>query len=243
MIKRVAEGEKLTLAKTGVEAQKIRALWLCYGPKYDFCRFYTAEFFTVCELNGSFVVCEIEKSDNEKAPRNDDFEELSEFLAFGGYGDIFCSENVGKRLQNLLCCNCETLFLMQFTGTAEHCEVEKEPPLSEVFDILKTGFEIDFEPWYLDMSHRVRHGVTRFRKLGGSVLAIQHDLSREALLSQIATLPEMRKKGYARRLIRAVCGELSQSKVFLLCEDNLVPFYQKIGFSVVGKKCTLFPKR
>ena len=172
MIKRVVEGEKLPLAKTGVEAQKIRALWLCYGSKYDFCRFYSAEFFTLCELNGSFVVCE---NDSGKAPRNGDFEELSEFLKFWGYGDIFCSENVGKRLQNALCCDCRTLFLMQFTGTADPCEVEeieKEPPLSEVFDILKTGFEIDFEPWYLDMSHRARHGVTRFRRLGGAVLAI-----------------------------------------------------------------------
>lgn len=238
MIKRAADGGELSLPKTGVEAQKIRALWLCYGPKYDFCRFYSAEFFTLCELNGSFVVCE-----NENAPRNADFEELSEFLVFGGFCDIFCSENVGKRLCNLLNCRCKTLFLMQFTGTAELCEVEQEPPLSEVFDILKTGFEIDFEPWYLDMSHRVRHGVTRFRRLGGSVLAIQHELFGEALLSQIATLPEMRGRGNARRLIRAVCGELSQSKVFLLCEGNLVPFYQKIGFSVVGNKCMLFPKR
>ena len=109
MIKRVVDGAELPLPKTGVEAQKIRALWLCYGSKYDFCRFYTAEFFTLCELNGSFVVCEL--GENEKAPRDDDFEELSEFWRSGDFAMFFARRTSGKGYATCLIAGAKRFFL------------------------------------------------------------------------------------------------------------------------------------
>ena len=236
MIKRVlADAELDGLPKYGIEAQKIRALLLCYGLKYDFCRFYAGDFRTGCaflgELNGSFVL-----SVNGKC----DFEELAGFFAFGGFGEIFCSEAAGERLSALLQCGMQKVNVMRFGGNAVPCETEKAPPLDSVYGILKTSFDIEFEPWYLDMSHRIRHGVSDFRKLDGSVLAIQHNINGEALLSQIATLPEKRGKGNARRLILSVCAELSDSTVYIICEDKLSDFYGKTGFIHTRNACRLF---
>ncbi len=238
MIRLVMSGEELSgLPEKGVEAQKIRALWLCYGSKYEFCRFYSADYAVICELNGSFVVCELRKLYSVE------FDELNSFFLFHGYSEIFCSEYIGKELSEAISCSAKRVELMRFCGKAESCILEENPPLEEVFKILKTGFSIEFEPWYLDMSHRIRHGVTRFFRLGDSVAAVQHELCGEALLSQIATLPKSRNKGNASRLISAMCAKLDGSDIFIICEDSLEKFYEKNGF-IYEKTCfVLVPRK
>lgn len=233
MIRRASsEDELFRLPKRGVEAQKIRALLRAYGTKYDFCRFFVSDFFTLCEMNGSFVVCGLGESDS--------VDELADFFAFGGFSEIFCAEKLGELLQKRLSCTAKTVNLMRFHGTGIECaEVEKFPPLDDVYKILKTAFDIDYESWYADMSHRIRHNVAAARRLGDSALIIQHNLNGEALLSQIATAPDSRNRGNASRLISAVCAELFPSEVFVICEDCLAGFYRKIGFELCGNKAIL----
>ncbi|MDE7362568.1 MAG: hypothetical protein K2N38_11620 [Oscillospiraceae bacterium] len=232
MIRRaLTEGELNGLPKYGLEAQKIRALLVSYGLKYDFCRFYVGEWSEgsafLGGLNGSFVL-----SENGRC----DFGELTEFIEFVGISELFCSESAGEQFALPR----KKVNVMRFEGVGEQCSVETEPPLGEVYEVLKTAFDIEFEPWYLDMSHRVRHGVTAFRRLDGSVLAVQHNINGEALLSQIATLPEKRGLGNARRLISAVCAELSDSRVYVVCEDALLGFYRSLGFHRTGAACLIF---
>lgn len=236
MIRRVSsEDELFELPKRGVEAQKIRALINAYGTNYDFCRFFVSDFFILCEMNGSFVVSEIAE--------NGDVDELADFFTFGGFSEIFCAEKLGERLEMRLCCNAKKVNLMSFCGEAEHAETEKSPPLDDVYEILKTAFDIDYESWYADMSHRIRHNVAAARRLGNSALIIQHDLNGEALLSQVATLPSSRNRGSASRLISAVCAELFPSEVFVICEDSLKGFYGGIGFELAGQKVILSAKK
>lgn len=220
------------LSESGVEAQKIRALLLAYGTNYDFCRFFTAGKMIVARFYDDFII-----SDNGVI----DFDELCEFLNFSGFSRIFCSENIGKNLADNLALNYNKLNLMRFCGNFGNIS-EKifEPDLSDAYEILKTSFEIDFEPWYLDMSHKIRHGISRIYGIDKSVLAVQHNLCGEALLSQIATIPEKRRNGTATELILSVCAMLRDSKIFVLCEDGLMPFYEKIGFEYCGTKYEVF---
>lgn len=228
MIRRVRFPSELeNLPISGILPQKIRALLLAYGTEYEFCRFYQSEDFTISEQNGSFVVSEI--------GTNPGYDELAEFFAFFGFTEIFCSERAGEQISEKIHCSCESVNLMRFEGFAAPCGAVENPSLAEVFEVLKTAFDIEFEPWYLDMSHRIRHGVSTVRKLEDSVLAIQHNLNGEALLSQICTLPKSRGKGNATRLIRSVCAELSPSVVFVLCRDELTEFYMKAGFLQEGR--------
>lgn len=238
MIRRALTDTELDkLPKCGIEAQKIRALQLCYSFKYDFCRFYIGDFCAGCAflggLNGSYVMSEIGECD---------FEELAEFFSFGGFSEIFCSYAAGGRLAKRLQCCMQRVNVMRFEGNAIPFVNETNPPLDNVYSVLKTAFDIEYEPWYLDMSHRIRHGVAQFRMLNGSVLAIQHNINGEALLSQIATIPEKRGQGNARRLISAVCAELSKSMIYVMCEDMLLDFYRKSGFVHVGYACRLLPE-
>lgn len=236
MIKRAHAAEELSrLPLHGIEAQKIRALLSAYGTKYDFCRFYVSEDVILCETDGSFVLSEIGgKFCSEHV------EELAEFLSLHGFSEVFCSKALGAGLSEMLQCRVQSVNVMRFCGSAAECpDVEKSPPLDEVFTVLKTAFDIDYDRWYVDMSHRIRHNVASARKLGGSVLMIQHNINGEALLSQIATAPELRGRGGASRLIRSVCAELSENEVYVLCEDRLLPFYRKIGFEISDVKSIL----
>lgn len=236
MIKRVHIPEDLAhLPQNGIEAQKIRALLLAYGTKYEFCRFYVSEDVILCETDGSFVTCEVGKPD--------DLSELADFFGFNGFSEIFCSDSLGNRLSSYLKCGSQKVNLMRFCGVpVRSAETETEPPLDKVFKILSSSFDIDYEHWYVDMSHRIRHNVARARILGSSALIIQHDLNGEALLSQIATLPSERGRGNASQLISAVCAELCNSDVFVICEDELLPFYRKIGFEKTADKFIVLPK-
>ena len=230
MIKRAKNPDELkNLPEKGVEAQKIRSLLLAYGIKYDFCRFFTAKNLVLAQLNGDFVISDFGETD---------VGELAEFLNFSGFSEIFCSEKLGQGLGEQLCVKRENVNLMRFAGIPEKNEPENLTP-SDAYQIIKTGFDFEFEPWYLDMSHRVRHGVSRFYGLDGAALAVQYNLNGEALISQVATLPDKRGKGYARRLVSAVCAELCESGIFVLCEDRLLGFYEKIGFVPEDKKCCL----
>ncbi len=233
MIKRAFSGDDLSaLPQKGVEAQKIRALFRAYGVKYDFCRFFVSENAVFCGIDGSFALCE--------TGDYSDIEELADFFAFGGFSEIFCSAALGARLAERLGCRSQSASLMRFEGEAvPNAEVETNPPLDEVYEILKTAFDIEYEAWYADMSHRIRHGVAKARRLESSALMIQHDINGEALLSQIATAPGSRRRGNASRLIKAVCAELSESEVFLLCEELLAPFYEKLGFQKCSEKTIL----
>lgn len=239
MIKRAFfEGDMKYLPLENVWAQKIRALMLSYGTKYDFCRFYVGEFQAgrafLGELNGSVVLSESGKCD---------FEEIAEFLTFSGFSELFCSENAGRSLSRMLPWNLQIVNIMRFVGKAQPYDIETEPMLDNVYKILKTAFDIEYEPWYLDMSHRIRHGVSAFRVMNGSALAIQYNINGEALLSQVATIPEMRGKGNARRLISAVCAELSESEVYVICKDELLEFYGKSGFCLTECACILSSRR
>lgn len=232
MIRRAYSAAELSvLPKSGVEAQKIRALLLAYGTKYDFCRFYISENAVLCETDGSFVLCETCTPDDSSA------EELAGFLELGGFADIFCSSELGELLSVRLSGTFRRVRLMRFCGTPSECaDVEKTPPLEEVYRVLSMAFDIKHDAWYADMSHRIRHGVARARLLDGSALIIQHEINGETLLSQIATVPEKRGRGNAARLIRSVCAELSESAVYVVCEEALTSFYRKVGFEPVGEK-------
>lgn len=231
MIKRITDVSQLELLpEHGVEALKIRTLADAYGVGYDFCVFYSAgKRAFLAGLDSAFVL---------SGGAGIRYEELSDFLAVRGCKELFCSERAAKKIAGYRAE--KAVDLCRFYGAVKTEDYRKNPPLDEVYSVLKTAFDIPYEPWYADMSHRIRHGVSRLAMLGDSAaLVIQHNINGEALLSQIAVKPDARNKGLAKRLICAVCAELGD--VYVLCENELTEFYGKCGFKrVEGKRLLYF---
>lgn len=231
MISRIfADEEFSALPAKGLEAQKIRALYNAYGTKYEFCRFYRQGNSFLSMLDGSGVLCSAA----------DDMEEWAHFLSMNGFSELFCSVETAQALSRSVSFGIETVNVMKYCGERYHEPFDSAPALRSAYTIINEGFDIDFEAWYLDMSHRVRHGVSRCCVLDEkAALVIQHDLNCEALLSQVAVLRNERAQGLGLRLIKAVAASLAPSDVYVICEDALTGFYQKCGFAECGKKCVL----
>ena len=88
MIKRAFSNDELSkLPNKGIEAQKIRALLMAYGTKYDFCRFYYSECFVFCEMSGSYVVAEIveDVDDTRESPEEIVRLMFDLFYEYGGF--------------------------------------------------------------------------------------------------------------------------------------------------------------
>lgn len=220
-----------------IEAQKILALWLAYSSKFEFCRFFAADNFVLCEQEGSVVVC---------TSGNCNYNELAEFLLFCGTREVFCSGIDGENISKHLDCDLQFVNQMRFKGASVSCQTEHNPPLTEVFEVIKAAYGLSdklFEPWYLDMSHQIRHNISEVRRLDDSVLVIQYNLNGNVLLSQVATVPQKQRNGNASVLISAVCAEYADKNVEVICTDELVSFYERNGFSFISKKCILYTQK
>ena len=233
MIERIFGKDEIICSDShGVEAGKINALFQAYGTEYDFCRFYRQGSCYISSLDGSFVIF-----DDGTA----DIEELTDFFRMNGYAEIFCSEALGSVLTEKLSASCVSVNLMRFAcSESVSVELNTSPALSDVYAIISEGFDIEFEPWYLDMSHRIRHGISRCCVLEDkAALVIQYDINGEALISQVACRKASRGQGIAAKLVKAVSALLYPSDVFVLCENDLIPFYEKCGFSVAGNNIVI----
>lgn len=226
MIERIHSPEQLELLpQSGTEAQKIRALFNAYGCGYDFCRFFRHGGTYLAALDGSFVIAEQPGADAE---------EIAEFLRMHGFTDMFCSEKMGELLRPLLPAEFTQVQLMVYDG-AKQVELPQECSPSEAWSIIGSRFDIPFEPWYLDMSHRVRHGVARCFSDGRAALVVQHDINGEALISQVSVLREFERQGIAGALVRQVSAALP-GEVQIVCEERLCGFYEKCGYFRKSKK-------
>ena len=234
MIRQIFVADEFSLLPSrGLEAQKIRALYRAYGTRFDFCRFYCQGRSFLAVLDSGAVLC---------SEVDADFSEWANFMCACGIKDVFCSAEASREFVSGGFGECVEHNIMKFNGKliAEPAIVT-DPTLSEVYAIIREGFNIPIEQWYLDISHRTRHEISKCCTLDGvSALIIQHDFNGEALLSQVATIPAARGRGTATRLVRGVASLLSPSEVYVVCEDELVPFYLGCGFLDCGKKCTVY---
>lgn len=136
--------------------------------------------------------------------------------------------------------------LLSYRSSDPNCdteEVNRSPRLSEVYRLLcKTDAEFkensDFDHWLWDLSSRQRKGLCRIF----SIESEEHPIStggiytmseRCAMISSVATDPGKQKRGHASKIVRSLCHEaLALGKTpLLICTDELLPYYSKMGFA------------
>lgn len=97
-----------------------------------------------------------------------------------------------------------------------------------------------FASWYVDVSHRVRHGIShvatewRGEQCIGCAMTVA-ETPGAVLVGAVCTLPQYRGQGVASRCLTALLHELNTDRaVYLTVQENgLVSFYEKQGFSLV----------
>ena len=112
-----------------------------------------------------------------------------------------------------------------------------------VYDVLAANdMAGEFEPFYLDLSHRLRHGAARASVLyagGEAVAAAVAALAGEsALVTAVAVLPAWQNKGYGGAVLRAVEEQLGGRRAYLLrAEHENERFYARHGYVPCGTWC------
>lgn len=103
-----------------------------------------------------------------------------------------------------------------------------------------------FAPFYLDMSHRCRHGAALaagFADAAGRLAAcVAAALSpRAALLFAGAVRPGCRGQELLARLLSRVLPDCAGRAVYVFCGAHLRPYYERMGFVKVGEvaQCAL----
>lgn len=205
---------------------KIKALFRAYGMQYDFVNFYADETGTVIfsiQDNMATLYC----ADNSK------LEEACDFLA------MLTDEVLSEQPLSLT-------GYQEKIGNIYVCDVVQDMELENVSNEIQDGYRVlsqvfsedindkNYPRWYTELSHRVRHGVSKvytYRDLcsGTAYCAIDGQL----LITQLATVEQARGQGLATKIIHHIAShEKNVKRIVLLSQDEISnQFYEKIGFT------------
>lgn len=214
---------------------RIFSLLCAYGCKYPFARFYrqtdendraTA---VLSVLDGNITVSFIEDGADKR--------ELSEFISVIGFSSVLCSDDL-----HIECAYTSGAVMSNDKKIEIPCDytvIDEYPYLFDLYNFIDYG-EKNFESWYVDISHRIRHNAAKAVSLniGGQIIssAIFSSIYKEdAVLTAVQTKPEYRKMGYASSLVSAMCCDI-RGTVYIMREENInESFYKKLGFKNIGK--------
>lgn len=113
-----------------------------------------------------------------------------------------------------------------------------QPDLPAVYALLKDHFP-GISPlacWYPDVSHRVRHGhahisciLDRERVISTAMTVAETE--GEALIGQVATHPDFRRKGMAKKCVTATILQCKGKTLYILpINENAQKLYASLGF-------------
>lgn len=238
MIKKIIEqNEIFSFKKRDIYSLRIISLLKAYGTSYDFASFYC------CFDSQENIVAIISQLDSDFTVSHTEInkdieEEISVFIQTCGYSSVLTDNDISLFGEK----NYEYGIVMESTKKSEfnlaNVVIDEYPKLMDIFN-LENYDKWSFESWYVDLSHRIRHGTAK-----AYALRVNNDIVSSALfssiyednaiLSSVLTEPEYRGNGYATSLVSHMSCDI-KGKIYLMREqDKNERFYQKLGFKNSG---------
>ncbi|MGN0521519.1 MAG: GNAT family N-acetyltransferase [Eubacterium sp.] len=219
---------------TDIYSIRIKSLLTAYGCKYDFASFYR-------QLSADKkITAVISRLDNDfTLSFNNDCnnDELAEFFSLSGYDSVLCDEAF------TLTDSFDSGYVMV---TDKKKEIHKPgisinyyPKLMDIFNLVNYE-KTEFDSWYVDVSHRIRHNCAKAASVeidgitvsSGVFSSIYND---DAILTSVQTMPEFQNRGYASALVSEMICDI-KGRVFLMREENRNEnFYKNLGFINCGR--------
>lgn len=204
--------------------KKILAAYNAYGSEYGFCRFFSCGGGTVHVYNSSVVI------DGDA-----DTEDVCTLIKMTKPLNVEISVGTPLHIDGYDSLH-RTLFkAVQGKTDVDFENVTVNSRMKDCYEILAEGFENigRFEEWYVNMSHRIRHGVSELYYCGDTTVTKSFDIDGFAFLSYIATAEAARGKGGARRLLYCLAEKFEREgkAAYLFAFDHRKSFYEAIGFT------------
>lgn len=237
MITLIESKNDLTVSEDNPFGCKIRCIAEAYGIGEPFSQFWMQDGgSTLAKLDDAVVL----------EDRGADWEELSHFLRMLDVKSISCSEQAAALLGLPVFLRGEIMLLRGATGYLNPADAEENPGLREVYALLcaarsETFRPPEFEPFYLDLSYRTRHGAAmsvgiRAEKELAACAVCSSLTETAAVVSAVAVLPRFRRKGLGRSAVAALLSRLGREKVYLFRADGEnEAFYRSLGFVPDGR--------
>ncbi len=166
------------------------------------------------------------------SPTADDIDSILSFCSFMGvYG-------LESEMNSLPVTARRTMFLMEYNGDEKNItgEMVKNTNIYSFSEFCCSNFEGSaFSTVYSYFARKVNKGLSDIYYLTdkGKIISgalASHYGDDEIYLTFVSTHRSYRHKGYAKKVIDHIVGENPGKKIILMCEDNLVSFYTKLGF-------------
>lgn len=233
MIKRIYGALPPDYPSDNVIVGRINAYYRAYGAGYNFCTFYeggigdnTLALYYGGEL---YVHC----------GENADTESLLAFSDMLGARAVMSDIRLAEKSEELY------IMTSDKAPTAhgdDRLKAEFTEDYRTVFEILKSGFSLgddQFDDWYADTCHRVRHGVSKLivmhsGDIPAATATVLFSDDKECFLSLIAVRQDMQKKGIGKALLYNTAQLLDNRKITLACKKNIQQFYINCGFTQTG---------
>ncbi len=170
-----------------------------------------------------------------------DYSEVSIFFDFYGVTEVLSDYPIDDSFKATPILNTETRMLG--STDVEHLnEVSKMREYLGVFNLLNDT-EGDFARWYSVFSKKINSSVSCgvYKVSENSVVSTATATAiykGKAVISGVFTDPVHRGRGYASECVNAVINELFKMNVhhvYLWCDVDKIPFYEKLGFSLNGE--------
>ena len=229
MIRRIYGALPPDYPSDNVIVGRINAYYRAYGTGYDFCTFYEGNNTLALYYGGELYVHGNENADTES------------LLAFS---DMLGARAVMSDIR--LSEKSETLYIMTSGQMPAVCNNRLKAEFTEdyrtVFEILKSGFSLSdyqFDEWYADTCHRVRHDISRlivmyYGSEPAATATVLFDDDKSCFLSHIAVRRDMQKNGIGTALLSCTANLLDNRKITLICKKNVQRFYINCGFTATG---------
>lgn len=215
---------------------KIRSLLNAYGTSYDFCNLYTNDTGGVILIYNSAMI----------ADGSFDVNELDGFVQMLCPVTVEVPANIHLTLNDEYVQTERALFKApKGLSCDEELDVKQNTFIADCFPIISESFGITgFDEWYVDIMHRIRHGVSDIFLYKSTTVTKAFDINGFVFLSHIATANADRGQGNASKLIKWLCEKYENGckEVYLYSKVERYTFYQLLEFEKVYTD-TVYEKR
>ncbi len=207
---------------------KISSLYKAYGTENNFCNFWIQTDYNdditaiICKFYSAITICALDDAD---------VNEISQFLDVVGYSEV---------QSNVLIKNGSQQFdsvLLETNGSEEIDYSISIEIANKCYSILNQHPEEislgDFNEWYVDISHRIRHKTAFIiNYINSTTLCLKSEYG--ILLSGIAVDNQYKGTGLGKKLIKQICKS-TKGGIFAICSKENLGFYLHLGFKTQEK--------
>jgi len=214
---------------------RIQALLRAYGTDYDFCRFYRQE-----ESGGLLSV--LDQGGILSVSEDAELMEWWDYLSVAGLRSLTVTDRAGAFFSKMGCTLSATGAIFRYGNEAEASgqPIPKASGMTElkaVYGILCDSFEMGaFEPWYCDISRRLRTETAIQYWLKGEGCAFVTADTDRLFLSAVAVSPNQRGQGVGSRMLEGILSEHRGKQAAVYSRNpNADRFYKRLGFEEIGR--------